>query len=449
MTKKKKTNMRLQVVVNHVLEIVFFVTRMLIVVGLPKLPRYPIDGLMPKIVHECQSDGLMPKIVHECQSVSFIRQSRSLHYGRLVLSSVKRNRPLIIKDRVPLHETFSKNEELSQPWSNNDEEFKEKNDLSSERPSWLVRHNLVSERLSWLVRHNLVSDLPRNNRTDELFQPWSDNDEHFIEQNDLSEERPSSLVRQIDLSLYNPLYSTDQREELFQPWSNNDEHFIEQNDLSSERPSSLVRNNLVFDLSRHNPLYSTDQRDFLLEMPWWYMEERNDEHLIEQNDLSEERPSWLVRQIYLSQNQPLYNTDQRDFLLEMPWWYMEERNDEDLEMPWWYMEERNDEHLIEQNGLSSERPSSLVRHNIVLDLSRYNPLYRTDQKEELFQPSSDNDEDFIEQNGLSEERPSWLVRQIYLSRNHPLYNTDQREVLLETPWWYMEERNDEELEGWI
>ena len=125
-------------------------------------------------------------------------------------SSLKPDHPLIINASVPLHETFSEDEAL--------------------------------------------------------FQPWSDHDEGFVEQNDLSSEIPSYLSRD------NPLYNTDQRDELFQPWSDHDEGFVEQNDLSSERPS-------VFDLPRDNPLYNTDQREVLLERPWWYTEERNDEEL--------------------------------------------------------------------------------------------------------------------------------------------------------------------------
>jgi hypothetical protein len=241
---------------------------------------------------------------HEWESVSFIHQSHSLHYGRLVLSSVKRDPPLVINAKVPFHETFSENEGLFQPSSNNDTNFVEQNDFSSEGPSSLVRYNL---------RYNLVSDLSLNNRTDqieELFQPWSDNDEDLVEQNGLSEERPSWLVRQIGLSRNNTLYSTDQREESFQ------------------RPSWLVRQNLSFDLPQSNSLFSTDQIEELSQ-PSFY----NDDNFVKQNGLSEERPSWLVREnlvFDLPGENPLYNTDTRESLFEMPWWY-EERKDEELE----------------------------------------------------------------------------------------------------------------------
>ena len=210
-------------------KIIFIVRKISFFVLVVLVTSYRVSIIIPSMPSSADTFLLKSEIEsiskkYEWESVSFIHQSDSLHYGRLVLSSVKRDRPLIINARVPLHETFSENEELFQPSSDNDEDFVEQNDLSEERPSWLVRQNLVF-------------DLPRNN----------------------------------------PLSSTDQREELFQPSSDNDEDFVEQNDLSEERPSWLVRQNLVFDLPRENPLYNTDQREVLLETPWWYMEERNDE----------------------------------------------------------------------------------------------------------------------------------------------------------------------------
>lgn len=160
-------------------KIIFIVRKISFFVLVVLVTNYRVSIIIPSMPSSADTFLLKSEIEsiskkYEWESVSFIHQSHSLHYGRLVLSSVKRDPPFIINARVPLHETFSDNEEL--------------------------------------------------------FQPSSDNDEDFVEQNDLSSERPSWLVRQIDLS-------------------------------------------------RENPLYNTDQREVLLETPWWYMEERNDEEL--------------------------------------------------------------------------------------------------------------------------------------------------------------------------